>query len=101
MEPLTVAVGGLALAVMGHGVLWFFKTPRQEAADLVTRIAQGELEHRQLERDFIKSSATLGVKVDQLGVEVSGLTVAVKELTRRMDNGGAHTRRSRHDTAPG
>lgn len=97
MDQLTIAVGGLAIAVFAHAVSWFFKTPNQQANELVTRITENEKEHRKLERDFITSSVSLGVKVDQLGVEVSGLTVAVKELTRRMDNGSA-PRARRHDT---
>jgi hypothetical protein len=89
MDPLTVAVGGLAVAIAAHGVMWFFKTPRQEAEEIMNRMTEAEREHRKLEVDFIRSSVSLGVKVDQLGVEVSGLTIAVKELTRRMDNGSA------------
>jgi hypothetical protein len=64
--------------------------------ELVTRMSGNENQHRQLEKDFIKSSVALGVKVDQLGVEVSGLTIAVKELTRQMDSGNV-ARPKRHD----
>lgn len=97
MDSLPLAVSILALAVGGHGVVWLFvKKPRTEMDELVARMSGNENQHRLLEINFIKSSVALGVKVDQLGVEVSGLTIAVKELTRQMDSGNVG-RPKRHD----
>lgn len=94
MDPLTVAVGGLALAVIANGVLWFFKSPNQQVKELAEHVAilankleVNEAARIRLEMDFIRSSVSLGVKVEQLGVEVSKLTTAVNHLTRRIDRG--------------
>jgi hypothetical protein len=89
MEPLTVSVAFLGLAVIANAVSWFFKTPKETSLELVSRIAVNETEHRNLERDFIKSHVRLGEKVDTLASAVKDLSISVKELAVRVERGYA------------
>lgn len=95
MEPLTVAVGGLAVAIIGHGVLWFFKTPRQQNDELADRVDMLENKHHGLELKHIETSTQLIVKMEQLRVELHELKETLRETTRNLVNGARRDRQAR------
>ena len=104
ITPTDLAIAGLALAVAGHAITWFFKSPKETSRETLAEIGEVERtlhdrvnkvedDHAKLERQYIRSSVELGVKVQNLAEAIKELSVNVKTLTSRMDNhhvGGKH-----------
>lgn len=90
MDEATLAVGGLAASVAGGVIVAFFRSPNQQISELKMRVDALENDHQLLDKDFARFST----KVDQLGVEVRELTLAVRQLTRSIDRG-----KPRYDTS--
>lgn len=95
MDSLTVAIWALVIGLVGNAIAWFFKTPKESQSDLESahselegRVKNNEMDHRNLERDFIRSSVALVTKVETLSGDVRDLTIAVRALTSRMDQNG-------------
>lgn len=88
---------GMACALLG----WLLPSPRDKEKMAQTvredslrawtdRIANVEREHRQLEREYIKSNAELSSAVQTLNSNLATLNVTIKELTRFMGQPNGH-----------
>ena len=74
MDPVGTPIALLALAVAGHAVAWFFKTPKETAGEMAQRVNALEDDHHQLDRGFYEFRATV------LG-ELRNLTDAINRLS--------------------
>jgi predicted nucleic acid-binding Zn-ribbon protein len=95
--PTDIALVSLALAIVAHGIAWFFKTPKEASKEvsldlkeaekaLHERVNKVEDSHIRLERQYIRSSVELGEKVKSLAEAIRELSTNVRTLTSRMDN---------------
>jgi len=104
VEPQTIAIAALALAIIGHGIAWWFKTPKEAANEVLVRLDQAEDNHHELEVQFVSSSVKLAQQVEYLGNQIKDLAEQLKALIRRMDmmnEGRRKNYRDRDNTAGG
>ena len=96
MEPQTGATLLLALAIMGHGVAWLFRTPKESAAEITDRVERIENKHHALDMRFVAAEA-------RLTAEMRHLSSTIERLINVMEgNGDSHARISgRHPTSLG
>ncbi|HEX3124316.1 MAG TPA: hypothetical protein VHQ21_13535 [Rhodanobacteraceae bacterium] len=96
MEPQTGATLLLALAIMGHGVAWLFRTPKESAAEMTERVERIENKHHALDLRFAIAEA-------RLSAELRHLSNTIERLIALMQgNGEDHARISgRHPTSLG
>ncbi len=87
MDPMTVAIGGLMVAIAAHAIVYFFKTPKESTDELTRRVDSLEDDHHGLELKHVETSTSLIVKMEQLRVEMSELKTALKDLTRSLTLG--------------
>jgi hypothetical protein len=78
MEPLTIGVYILAVAISGHGVSWFFTTPKEMSAQYESRL-------RALETGFNAMSVSTAGMHGRHEEAIESLTIAMNRLTVRID----------------
>jgi len=96
MDNLTYAVWTLTFAIVAAFIGWFFKTPKESAAEFAARL-QGvenaynariqaiEAAQNALNARFAGMDGKLGAQIIALTDNIKELASNVRELTRRMD----------------
>lgn len=82
---LTMPLFALAFAVVAHGIMWFFKTPKESASEIASRVSSIETSLHALEVQFSGMNGKVGIQISQLAENVKELAANIRELTRRMD----------------
>jgi hypothetical protein len=88
MDPQTVAIFSLALAVCGHTVAWLFKTPKESASETADRLERIETKHHALDMRFVAAEARLTAGMQHLSQTIERL-IAIMERDRNGDDNHA------------
>lgn len=84
-DNIALAIWGLALTIGLAFVGWFFKTPKETANELTTRVLAIEAAQTALAVRFAGMDGKLGTQISALSDNIKELASNVRELTRRMD----------------